>query len=336
MLIKTEKPHIAVIDADLYKYHVAAAGETRTVLVTHRASGKEMEVKNRTEFYGDWRKKEGGILATINAKRTSPFTWDEFDYKDIQVAEPIENVLHTAKVMVEKDLEASGCSEYIAYLGAGDSFRVARSSLIKYKDREHLLKPLLLQEVSDYLQCRFEAEIVVDIEADDKIVMECYNEPHKFAIVEDKDAWAQPINVWDRNQQHRGIVNCNEFGKLFLDDKGKVRGQGRLFLYWQTAYGDDTDNYRANCMSDKKWGEKSAFNALVTCQDDKEAMQALKDIYQSLYPEPKEVIGWRGDPILIDWKYVIREIWDMARMLRWKDDKVDIIRIMEKVGVKTE
>lgn len=328
------QPYCAVIDMDLYKYHVAAAGESRSVLVTHRASGKEMEVKTRTEFYGHYLKKDGGILAELNSKRQSPFAWDEFDYTDLQVAEPLENVLYTARVMVEKDLEACGAKEYIAYMGVGDSFRLGRSTLLQYKDRGHLLKPLLLQEVSDYLQIKFQAELVTDIEADDAIVMECYRDPTKFAVIEDKDAWGQPMNVWDRNRRDRGIVDCNKFGSIFLDNKDYVRGEGRLFLYWQVAYGDTTDNYKANCFSEKRWGEKAAYHALKGCQNDAEALTVIRDIYQGLYPEPKIVTGWRGDQIEIDWRYVAQEIWDMARMLRWRGDHVDLMQLMQRYGIE--
>lgn len=324
---------IGVLDLDLYKYHASAAGETRSVLVTHRASGREKEYKTRTEFYGDWRKKDGGALAIINEGRTSPFTWDEFSYNDIQRPEPIENVLHTAKLMVEKDLAASGAKSYKAYLGEGESFRVELSTLLKYKDREHLLKPLALGKVTEYLQRKFKAEVVTGIECDDAVVMECYKKPKSFAIIEDKDFWGTPINVWDRNQQHRGIVNCNKFGHLFLDDKGKVRGEGRMFFYYQISSQDDTDNYKANCLSDINWGDKSAYKSLVEAQNDKEAWEKMKGIFQHLYPEKKTVLGWRNDPIDITWDYVLNEMFMMARMLRFECDQLNAYNVMDKLGV---
>lgn len=324
----------AVIDIDLYKYTAASAGEKRTVRVTHKIKGGSVEVNNRTEFYGDWRKKDGGLLAQINAKRESPMTWDEFDYEDVQVVDNVENVLHTAKVMVEKDLAACGAKNYIAFLGKGDPFRVEKSTLIKYKDRSDLLKPLLLDKVADYLQIKFDAKIVTGIETDDRVVMECYGDPRKFALIEDKDYFGCPIKVWDRNQQHRGIVDCNKFGRLFLDEKGKVRGEGRIFFYWQVAFGDPTDNYKANCVSDVKFGEKGAYDILVNTTNDKEALQAVVNSYKRLYPEPKLVTGWRGDEFEVDWFYVMEEVFQMARMLRWDDDQVDLRKVLERFKIE--
>ena len=326
-------PTVGVLDLDLYKYHAAAAGETRSVLVTHKASGREKEYKTRTAFYGDWRKKNGGALAEINEGRTSPFSWDEFSYNDIQRPEPIENILHTAKMMVEKDLAASGAKSHKAFLGKGESFRVELSTLLKYKDREHLLKPLALDEVTDYLERKFKAEVVTSIECDDAVVMACYKKPSHFAIIEDKDFWGCPINVWDRNQQERGIVDCNKFGHLYLDDKGKVRGEGRMFFYYQVASQDDTDNYKANCFSDIKWGDKSAYKALVECKTDKEAWDKLKEVFLLLYPQEKTVLGWRNDPISITWDYVLNEMFMMARMLKVEGENINAYDVMDKLGV---
>lgn len=324
----------AVIDGDLYKYAVAFVGEKRTVRVVHRKSGRELIVPTRTDFYGHWKKKEGGMLAQINKGRTSPFLWDEFDYEDIQTPEPIENVLHTAKVMVEKDIKDSGADNYIFYMGEGDSFRVEKSTILEYKGkRKDTIKPLYLEEVTDYLKKKFNARIVSKIECDDAVVMECFKKKDHFALIEDKDFWGCPINVWDRNQQDRGIVNCNKFGHLFLDSRGKVRGEGRIFLWWQVAAQDDTDNYAANSASEVKWGDKSAYHALVDCKNDKEAVQSLIQVYKNLYPEPKEIIGWRGETISIDWKYVLNENFQLARMLRFDKDCVMIDDVFKNLGI---
>lgn len=326
----------AVIDLDLYKYHAAAAGESRSVLITHKNTGRTLELPTRTDFYGHHLKRSGGKLAEINRNRTSPFTWDEFEYLDIQRAEPIENVLHTARIMVEKDLKLSGAENYLAFLGEGESFRVGLSTIQKYKDRENLLKPLLLDEVSEYLKKKFKAEIVTQIENDDRVVIECFKRPERFALIEDKDFWGCPIKVWDRNQQERGIVNCNKFGHLFLDLKNKVRGEGRIFFYWQCCASDKTDGYAANSASEKRWGDKSAYNALVNCKNDKEALEALVAVYKMLYPAPKVIEGWRGDKFEIDWLYVASENWHLARMLRTKkelENKIELKDVLLNHGI---
>lgn len=293
------------------------------------------EFKSRTEFWGHYKKKAGGFLATLNKERTSILLPEEFDVEDVRVAEPIANVLHTAKTMVEGDLYLSGAKSFEAYLGEGDSFRVGVSTLLKYKDRDPSAKPLALDAVTEYLHNKFKAEMVRDIEADDMCNIAAYNNPNAFTIIEDKDYWGCPVNVYDINRRERGIVNCNKLGHLFLDNKGKVRGEGRIHFYFQVISEDTIDNYKANCFSDVKWAAKSAYNALVGCKTDKECFQVMVDTFKLLYPEPKMVIGWRGMPILIDWFYIMQEMIWMAHMKRAVDEPLlDVKDILDRMGIE--
>lgn len=323
----------AIIDIDYVKYAAASAGEKRTIKVVHKKSGREKEYKTRTEFYGHWKKKDGGALAEINKSRTSPFLLDEFEIIDVQTPEPLANVLHTAKMMVEGVLKQTGASDYKAFMGQGDSFRVERSTLLKYKGHRTGLKALHLEAVSDYLVKKFNCEIVTGIESDDACVMAAYADQNSFIIGADKDFYSCDVSVYNVHHQDEGVVDCRGFGKLWLDEEGKVRGYGRKFLAWQVMAQDTSDNYAANCVSEKKWGDKAAFTLLSQKQTDKEVFEALVEGYKYLYPEPKVVTGWRGNEIEIDWKYVLHENWDLARMLRWEGDVVNPFDVMKKLGV---
>lgn len=324
----------AILDIDYIKYAAASAGEKRQIKVVHKTSGREKIFKTRTEWYGHWKNKDGGALAEINKSRKTPFSVDDFEIIDEQIPEPIENVLHTSKVMVESVIKQTGAADFKSFMGQGDSFRVERSTLLKYKGTRTGLKPLHLEAVSDYLIKKFNCEIVTGIESDDACVMAAYADSNSFVIGGDKDFYGCDISVFNVHHQDEGIVDCRGFGKLWLDDKGKVRGYGRKFLAWQCMAQDLSDNYAANCMSSKKWGDKAAFTLLSQKQTDKEVFEALVEGYKYLYPESKTVTGWRGDEIIIDWKYVLHENWDLARMLRWEGDVVNPFEVMDKLGVK--
>lgn len=328
----------AVIDFDCYKFHCSAAGETRRVKVVHKKSGDEYDVSTRTEFYGNYLKKgesQDCLLFKLNSGRESPLLWDEFEYIDYQIPEPIENVFHSTRVMIESDLKLSGANKFTGFIGlvgseTSISQRVAMSTLLEYKgNRKNQLKPIYLDDVGAYIKKVFKAIEVSDMEADDYIVMEAYKKKDHFVMGEDKDYWGQPINNWDRNQQDRGIVNCNCFGGLFIDKKHKVRGWGRQHLYFQILSGDTADNYKANCMSDVKWADKKAYKALANCKNDVESFKTLADCYKMLYPEKKIVKGWRGDDIEIDWFYVLNENFHLARMVRFSGDVVDFRHVLE-------
>lgn len=327
----------SIIDLDYVKYASASVGEKRSIIVTHKASGREKEFNTRTEFYGRDKAKSGGWLGELNSKRDSPFTVDEFEIVDRQIAEPIDHVLQIAKTQVEGDLKRLGTNKYKAFLGKGDSFRVELSTLKKYKDnRKDMLRPLHMDAVTEYLERKFKAEIVTDIEADDRCVIEAYNNPNAVIQGLDKDYYGQPVKFFNVNRPDEGIQDCNQFGSLWLDDKGDVRGIGRMHLYWQVASNDTSDNYAANCFSDIKWAGKSAYKSLVEAKTDNEAWEKLKGIFQYLYPEEKTVLGWRNDPINLTWDYVLNEMFVMARMLRFEGENLNAYDVMDKLGVSYE
>lgn len=328
------RPTVAVVDLDAFKYSVAFAGEKRKVEVVHKSTGKTYEVKNRTEWYGRGKAKDKGWLGEINSTRDSPFTWDEFDYIDIQVPEPIANILHSAKRNVETVVKASQASKAHYFIGKGESFRVKESTLLKYKEsRSESIKPLMLDEVVEYMTKKFKAEVVEYLEVDDKITIECWQKPDKFVIVEDKDAYGSGVNVFNFNKPNEGVIHTNCYGKLWRTDKGDVRGVGRMFKLWQATFGDPVDHYKANCFSDVSWGEVSAYEALVGSKNDKELFQNAINSFKLMYPEPKIVTGWRGDEIEIDAVYVFNEMLNMCHMHRWENDFLDAREIMDKLGV---
>ena len=325
----------SIIDLDYVKYASASVGEKRSIIVTHKSSGREKEFNTRTEFYGRDKSKSGGWLGELNSNRESPFAVDEFEIIDRQIAEPIDHVLQIAKTQVEGDLKRLGTNKYKAFLGKGDSFRVELSTLKKYKDnRKDMLRPLHMDAVTEYLEKKFKAEIVTDIEADDRCVIEAYNNPNAVIQGLDKDYYGQPVKFFNVNRPDEGIQDCNKFGKLWLDDKGDVRGVGRIHLYWQVAGNDTSDNYAANCFSDIKWAGKSAYKSLADCTTDTEAWNKLKEVFQHLYPEEKTVLGWRNDPINITWDYVLNECFMMARMLRFEGDEVSAYDVLQKMGIE--
>lgn len=321
-------------DLDCVKYAAASAGEKRSVCVTHKTTGRTLVVPTRTEWYGHWKTKTGGQLAEINKTRDSPFAWDEFEYEDIQEPEPIENILHTSKLMVEKGVAASKADRVEYYLGVGDSFRVELSTLLKYKgQRLNMLRPVLLDEVTDYLSKKFKAQMISDYEVDDQVVMNSYRNKGHFVIGIDKDFLGSGSAFFNLNTPEKGIQRTDCFGSLHIDSKGYVKGVGRMFKLFQVCSSDTSDNYAANCVSDLKWGDKSAYKALKDCRDDKGLFQAAVDIFKKLYPEPKVVTGWRGNEIDINWLYVMQECFNLAHLHRHPSDFINLKGVFQRLGV---
>ena len=328
---------IAVFDLDYLKYSVASVGEKRSIKAYHKVTGDEFECKTRTELWGHYLKKDKGLLAEFNKKNGTRHKAEDLEVIDIQIPEPIKNVKHSANEMFKKVMYQLGTNDYSAYIGKGEPFRVERSTILKYKEnRKKSLKPLCLDEITDYLIWKYQPEIVEYYEADDKVVMDAYRDKYKCVVGEDKDYFGCDVMYFNVNQVDKGIQDCSGLGSLWLNAKGEVKGIGRLFFYHQILSGDGSDHYKANSANPEyEWGDKSSYKLLKDCKTDKEALEAIKTGYQLIYPEPRIITGWRGKEIEIDWKYVFNENWDMARMLRWEGDVVvgtDVLRKLEVIN----
>ena len=305
----------AIFDYDLIAYRSASAGETRTIKAYHPITGDSWSCKTRTELYGHWQKKDKGLLAEHNKLNGTDYKADELVITDIQTPEKIANVLHTTKSMVESVLYALKTNKFNGYLGKGDSWRVERSTLLKYKgNRDDTLRPLLLGEVRDYIVKKYGAEVVEGLESDDWVTIDAYRDKSKVVVSSDKDSRGTECLVYNPFSGDP-IIDCSGYGHLYLNGKSEVKGYGRQWFYFQLA-GDSADNYKANCFSDLDFGDKSMYKVLKDCNNDKESLQAVSEAFQLMYPEPKTITGWRGDEFEIDWKYVLNEMWSMAHMLR--------------------
>lgn len=331
---------LAIYDYDLITYKSSFAGETRAIKVTHKPSGRESEFKNKTEFQGRG-KKIGGWLGKLNAKREESgltiFEIDEFEIETVRTVEPLENVLSTTKRMIANINKSLDADNYCGYIGVGNGFRYDNATLWEYKgNRKDALKPLLKDDVSNYILKNQNATLESHYEADDRVIMKAieFGVDDSVVVTIDKDSYGCPVRVFNPDRPDDGIIDCRGLGVLTrVDGKSTIRGYGRKHLYWQVAHGDATDNYKANCFSETPWGGVNAYTALVDCNSDKECFEALVGVFKNLYPEEIVVKGWRGNDITIDWLYVFEEMWDMARMRRFVGDEVFVKDILKGYGM---
>ena len=195
----------AIFDFDVIAFRAAAAGETRSIKAYHPITGDEFTTSTRTSLYGHWSKKDGGLLAEFNKTNGTDYKADELVITDIQTPEPTANILHTTKMMVESVLYYLKTNKFNGYLGKGDSFRVERSTLLKYKgSRDGLLRPLLLGEVREYIVKKYGAEVVEGLESDDWLCIDAYRDKSKLCVTNDKDARGTAClvyNPFDANEQ---------------------------------------------------------------------------------------------------------------------------------------
>lgn len=360
-----------VIDMDFIIFDAVSVAERKFIRATHRPTGQVLEFDNTTALWGDWRKKQGGWIGlknsvsgnsyykaedfdVVHCQEPRPFRTkgkvkgiDEHSGEEIRDPDTFKSPLDGACIIVDEKIKAIcaklGTSNYRGFTGEGEVFRHKLATLLPYKgNREDLLKPLLLEEMKRYVCERHNTTMVHDIETDDAFTMAVVagykawkaagrTGPRVIGVAVDKDS--KQTEGFHFNPNHDTEPRLIEgFGSLWLDDKGKVDGAGRMWLYQQVGSGDASDNYKANCFSSKKWAEKGAFNVLSECKNDKEAFAGLVSIFKMLYPERKTVEGCKG-PVEIDWLYVMQECFTMAMMLRKPGDKIDVKATLVKLGV---
>ena len=58
---------------------------------------------------------------------------EEFEIETVRTVDPLPNVLHTTKVMINKIVAQVGADSYVGYVGSGNGFRYDLATLLEYK-----------------------------------------------------------------------------------------------------------------------------------------------------------------------------------------------------------
>lgn len=334
-----------ILDADFLAYTVACVYQETYIMASHPKIDKPIKLKNKTELWGNWRKKDGGFVAEYNALNFVDYKPDEYSFTEHQEALSLADAKKNIATRIQTLLRDTGAEYYRGYVGRGDVNRMKLATLLEYKGNRTGPKPIHLAALKQYLVDDHNCKWVDDgKESDDAVAIDGYASYLKWKktkksvdkgimCFEDKDllqidGWQYQVGVSTKPELRVG------FGDLYRDDKGNVRGWGRKHLYWQSVHTEDSDNFSATCFSCVKWGDVAAYNLLKDCKNDKEAWEALVKGYQLLYPTPTEVTGWRGDKFDIDAIYVLNENFNLAKMLRSEDEKPTVVKdVLDKLKV---
>lgn len=217
---------IIVIDGDEIAYQTAAACEQRGVVITNTQNEKSQGFKNKTEFFK--------LLKGLD------YPADLFTVEETQVAEPPQNAFSTIKKKLYAIRERFNTDNIEIYIGGENNFRDSLPLPVKYKgSRQDMMRPILLDDVKNYLVQYHNAIVVNDIEADDMLSIRSHtgfvNKQKVIAFTQDKDRLA--TMGWsccpDRGKEQFEPLYVDGLGELSIDDKKKVRGYGRKWLYFQ-------------------------------------------------------------------------------------------------------
>ena len=324
---------VLIIDADLIAYRYAAANEKRTIIAKHLKSGREKIFNTRTE------------LKALLKSKNMEFKPEDYEIEDIQTAASIRFALRNVKGIIQRLTDHTWADRVELYLGTGKTFRHALPLPTPYKDnRDDLIKPLQLADIRKYLQVKYKAQLIKDIETDDMITIRAYEELAKgnYPIIAsaDKDAQqSQGIEVLDFTQEvWKGDV-IPDIGSLWKVVIGKgpatdIKGDGLKFLAFQTLAGDKADKYKGYELSNVKYGPAKAMKALENANAEKEILEVLISEFKRLYPEPFDYTDCHGvEHTEVDWFDMLQMYWQLAYMKRSMDDDSSFIQFAAARGV---
>lgn len=159
--------------------------------------------------------------------------------------EPVENCLHSVKLMINSILEKTESTSYSCFLTGEGNFREKIATIKPYKGNRPDKKPTHYNAITDYLMSHHNGEMCCGIEADDAMGIEQFadyaskrgEEPLSTIICTiDKDLDMIPGLHYSWSIQRKGVVVRPEnLYSVNMDEADRA-------FYTQLLSGDTTDN----------------------------------------------------------------------------------------------
>lgn len=186
--------------------------------------------------------------------------------------DPIENCLHSVKLMLSSIVEDSGADEYVVYLTGEGNYREEVATILPYKGNRTAAKPFHYQNIRDYLTGKHRAEVVDGMEADDMMGIVQYKnwkyEHGLDTVICSIDKDLDMIPGWH--------YNWNKQEKYYVDDD-----EGMRHYYHQLLTGDRTDNIQGI----PGIGKQKADKLLSQCTTEEDMWETVLDAYMAYYNE---------------------------------------------------
>lgn len=354
-LIKDVEFEKVIVDADTMLFQAALSVQETYVVVTPKTfKGKPKEFKNQTEFWGHWKKKEGGYLAdVINKGRLDkglePLTSDDFLLEEkVRLVE--ENINHLEAAITSFDFSvgrikrAVKADDYVLVIGGNGNYRYDKAHMLAYKGAR-IEKPLIFLELKEAIIAKYKnnIEVVDGIEADDKLGHYGYQ---NYLNYKKTGEWKYCLTFVDKDIKQVVSPYFN-YSNIEAGIEYVTPLEGARFFCAQLLSGDlSVDNIRGlpNFTADiqakysigktKGIGKATALKYLEPCKTIKELFERVVEAYRSYYTEPFTFTSHRGEELTYTWLDCLQENGILLYMQRKADDWFDIRKTLDTLGIK--
>ena len=299
---KTDK--VVIFDLDVLTYRCSSACESKYLFTN--GDGNEYQVKSKAAF------REYCLDNNLD--------YDSFTSEQNQVADPVSHCLKTVNDSIKKVMEFVGANKCEMYLGGSDNFRLKVPTPIEYKSsRTEVSKPLLLNEVRDYLLKYKGAKKVTTQEADDVVahrMRTLYKQGIRATLYScDKDALGNvdhKLQMYDPIREDI-IVSEGGVGSIELV-KSKLKGKGLKFLIYQLCQGDPVDSYSPKQFFNKRYGDSSFFKDFNDCKTEVEVLEKFVEVTKRLVPNNVSYTSFTGQFMNLNRKELFEMYYTLCKM----------------------
>lgn len=283
-----------LIDADVLVYELASCGEYEE---QDEVTGEPVKHIRDFEFVKELTEDRiRGICLDVEATRPPILFFTGSSYR---------------LSLLNRDRVADG----LPPIQLSPSIRMDVATVKPYKGTRVEQKPYHFNNLTAYLFANYDHRVSNGLEADDLLAIEQSGRNDTIICTRDKDLRMVPgwHFGWECGAQPSfGPELVDARGWLRIDDKGKVRGVGLKFFFYQMLVGDTVDNI-PGCP---KIGPVNALKLLDPCTTKAEHEAVIKAAYQKAYPDNWEdmlieqsKLLWMvrelnefGEPLGYDWK----------------------------------
>jgi hypothetical protein len=317
---------VLIIDGDVIAYRAAAAIETRTIKAVHKSSAWTKAFDNRS------------ALKEFLESKEKEYIPEDWEIEDIQTSEEPIAAYGIMKRQIEGFKSSLFADSVEVFISGKNNFRDTLPLPQQYKgNRNHMLRPLHLRNCKKFLLENYKARVSDGMEADDYVIIRGYevlaSKDMPIIVTVDKDANAYSgLNLYDFTKEKPEVKAVPTLGSLW-DTGKKITGDGFMFFCLQMLTGDPVDHYKPTFLTNKKYGEKSAYNDLKGCKTEKEALQKVLDKYKEWYPEKFEYTAWNGEVIKSDYLHMFDLYFKCVHMKCSMDDPLDSKEFLKRFKI---